>query len=144
MPTDVRYETWWNALSQELRINVLELIPTTRGDRAILSGRLWHELPYAWLRVELRRLNDLMRPAVEFVVTEDIQKSQTNGLASWDEKIADLMNHGLNDEEIPEYFDSAQMKNFLRDYSTWLRKVLVSCENSPETHGSPQHKQLTS
>jgi hypothetical protein len=125
MPTDVRYETWWNALSREVRINVLELIPTIRGDRAILSGRLWHELPYAWLRVELRRLNDLMRPAVEFVVTED-HKSQTNGLASWDEKIADLMNHGLNDEEIPEYFTFEQAMNFIRDYSAQLRKTLSS------------------
>ena len=126
MPTDVRYETWWNALSRESRINVLELIPTTRGDRAILSGRLWHELPYAWLRVEVRRLNDLMRPAVEFVVTDDIHKSQTNGLASWDEKIADLMNHGLNDEEIPEYFTFEQAMNFIRDYSAQLRKTLSS------------------
>jgi len=137
MPTDVRYETWWNALSREFRIKVLQLIPTMGTDqRAMFSSRLWHEL-HAWLRVEVRRLNDLMRPAVEFVVTDDIHKSQTNGLASWDEKIADLMNHGLNDEEIPEYFDSAQMKNFLRDYSTWLREILVSCENSPEAHGSP-------
>jgi hypothetical protein len=131
MLEDVHYETWWNALSQELRINVLELIPTTRGDRAILSGRLWSELPYSWLRVELRRLNDLMRPAVEFVVTEDIQKSQTNGLAGWDEKIADLMNHGLSDEEIPDYFDSVQACNFIRDYSARLRKILVSPDQKP-------------
>jgi hypothetical protein len=54
MEADVRYEAWWNGLSQELRINVLQLIPTMGADQqTIFSGRLWHEL-HAWLRVEVR------------------------------------------------------------------------------------------
>jgi len=36
------------------------------------------------------------------------------------------MNHGLNDEEIPEYFNSEQAMSFIRDYSAQLRKTLSS------------------
>ncbi len=135
MLRDVRYETWWNRLSSELRMNALYLIPTMAADqRTVFSGRLWHEL-HAWLRVEVRRVYDIMQPAVEFLTTGNIQVHEPAGLPGWDEKIADLMNHGLSDEEIPDYFDSAQACNFIRDYSARLRKILVSPENSTEAHG---------
>jgi len=55
---DVRYETWWNGLSPELRTDVLQSIPLMGEDqREIFSRRLWHEL-HAWLRVEARQVHD--------------------------------------------------------------------------------------
>ena len=46
---DVHFETWWNALSQECRDNILQLIPTMGPDqRTIFSGRRWHELQAEW------------------------------------------------------------------------------------------------
>jgi hypothetical protein len=43
MEGDVRYETWWNGLAQEVRTNVLQLIPTMGAtQQAIFSSRLWH------------------------------------------------------------------------------------------------------
>ena len=60
---DVHFETWWNALSQECRDNILQLIPTMGSDqRTIFSGRRWHEL-HGWLRVEVRSMHDIMKPA---------------------------------------------------------------------------------
>jgi hypothetical protein len=47
-------------------------------------------------------------------------------LPGWDDKIADLMNHELNDDEIPDYLNSEQAMNFIRDYSARLRKTLSS------------------
>jgi hypothetical protein len=58
MEGDVRYETWWNGLAQEVRTNVLQLIPTMGAtQQAIFSSRLWHEL-HAWLRVEIRKVHE--------------------------------------------------------------------------------------
>ncbi len=51
-------------------------------------------------------------------------------LSGWDEKIADLMNHGLNDEEIPNQFNPEEMRNCIRDYSAQLRSDLkTECAN---------------
>ncbi len=56
-----------------------------------------------------------------------VQKERRqSALPIWDEKLADLMNHGLNDEEIPNYFNSEQAMSFIRDYSAQLRKTLSS------------------
>ena len=54
-------------------------------------------------------------------------------LRGWDDKIADLFNHGLNDGEISDYFTADQACNFIRDYSALLRKKLQSEEDQPET-----------
>jgi hypothetical protein len=54
-------------------------------------------------------------------------------LPGWDAKIADLLNHGLNDEEIADYFTAEQACNFIRDYSTALRKKLEAKEDQPAT-----------
>jgi hypothetical protein len=51
----------------------------------------------------------------------------------WDGKFADLLNHGLNDEEISDYFTAEQACNFIRDYSSALRKKLESEEDQPAT-----------
>jgi hypothetical protein len=44
---------------------------------------------------------------------------------AWDDKIADLFNHGLNDEEIADFFTPEQFRNFMRDYAECLRDVLA-------------------
>jgi hypothetical protein len=54
------------------------------------------------------------------------KESRQIALRIWDEKIADLMNHGLNDEEITEHFNSEQAMSFIRDYCAQLRKTLSS------------------
>ncbi len=54
-------------------------------------------------------------------------------LPDWDAKIADLFNHGLNDEEISDYFTAEQACNFIGDYSALLRKRLEGEEDQPAT-----------
>ena len=54
-------------------------------------------------------------------------------LPGWDAQITDLFNHGLNDEEIADYFSAEQACNFIRDYSTALRKKLEAKEDQPAT-----------
>ena len=43
-------------------------------------------------------------------------------LEEWDSKIADLINHGLSDDEIPDYFDASEAMQFIRDYGAKYRR----------------------
>jgi len=114
-------------------MKALQLIPTMAADqRMVFSGRLWHEL-HGWLRVEVRRVYDIMQPAVEFLAIGSIETQGRMGLPGWDEKIADLFNHGLDDEEISDYFTAEQACNFIRDYSAALRRGLEPDEDHPAT-----------
>ncbi len=55
---DVRHEAWWNSLTQELRTDILKLIPTMGTEQQeLFSQRLWHEL-HGWLRDDIRRLRE--------------------------------------------------------------------------------------
>jgi hypothetical protein len=44
-------------------------------------------------------------------------------LQEWDNRIADLMNCGLSDEEIPEYFNATEASQFIRDYCAKYRRA---------------------
>jgi len=53
---DSEFESWWNQLEPEQRIQVFRLVPLRRPEQiAVFSRRSWHELN-GWMRTDLRKL----------------------------------------------------------------------------------------
>ncbi len=52
-------------------------------------------------------------------------------MRDWNEKIADLMNHGLNDEEVTDYFTADEAISFIRDYCAQFRNGRPTCDEAP-------------
>jgi hypothetical protein len=58
-------EGWWNALTPEIRAEILPLVPVRQPEQIeVFSGRKWHEL-HQWMRCDLAKLYIVITSALD-------------------------------------------------------------------------------
>ncbi len=119
---DVRYETWWNSLTQERRTDILKLIPAVGAEQQeLFSQRLWHEL-HDRLRDDIRRHCDNSNYSAP---TETFQDLIDNGLRSTPHLDPALQPLPANLRGIPVTFASMIMTDGKTTHIGVYRGVMV-------------------
>lgn len=119
---DVRYETWWNSLTQELRTDILKLIPTMGAEQQeLFSQRLWQEL-HGWLRDDIRRHCENSNYSAP---TETFQDLIDNGLRSTPHLDPALQPLPANLQGVPVTFASMIMTDGKTTHIGVYRGVMV-------------------